>query len=139
MKYKDLNNYIEDNGLLKTNVKSAPGIYVITIDGYVAAIRDSFHNVRQDCGQVLYEMENAVLTQRYEYLLLYAAKIGGHDIDCVGLEYLPKEQLTKRRIALQQLYEPFLDKFRYSENPYAFKIEDLIHSLKYTITQKEIE
>lgn len=136
MKYRDLDKFIEENELLKTNIKSASGIYVVTIDDYVVSIRNST-DVKQSCGQVIYEVENAVLTQKYDYILLYAAKLGGHRIDCVGLEYIPRNELVKRTITLQREYEPFLDKMWYSENPYAFKIEDLIHSLKYTVTQEE--
>jgi hypothetical protein len=135
MKYRDLNKFIEDNGLLTKNVKSASGIYVITVDGYVAAIRNS-PDVKQGCYQEIYEVENAVLTQRYDYILLYAAKLGGHRIDCAGLKYIPRNELVKTTMSLQREYEPFLDKMMFSENPYDFKIEDLIHSLKYKTVEE---
>lgn len=38
MKYTELNKFIDKNHLLEKNVKSAPGFYAITIDGYIVYI-----------------------------------------------------------------------------------------------------
>ena len=141
MKYADLNDFIEENGLLKNNIESSYGIYAITVDDYIVAIRESATNVKQSCKQIIYEIENAMLTTRYEFQLLLAAKLGGHEVDCVGLGYLPRKEALPLRMALQRKYEPFIDVIVFKErNPYAFKIEDLIHSLKYKIEDiEEIE
>ena len=38
MKLKDVKKFIEDNKLLTIDVKNKPGIYAITIDGFVVYV-----------------------------------------------------------------------------------------------------
>ena len=94
MKLKELDKFIESNNLL-LNVKEQPGVYAITIDNCIVYVGQS-KNVRQRCSQHIYNIENATFNQEKKYLLLLAAKLGGHKIDYISLEYCKEEDLRER-------------------------------------------
>lgn len=94
MKLKELDKFIEDNNLL-VDIQEKPGIYAITIDNCIVYVGQS-KNIYQRCSQHIYNVENAILNQEKKYLLLLAAKLGGHDIDYKYIEYCDIEDLRER-------------------------------------------
>lgn len=94
MKRDQIEEYIVDNGLLKDCLPQS-GIYAITIDNIVVYIGQS-KNVYQRCSQHIYNIENAALNKEQKYLLLLSAKLGGHKIDCMSLEYCNIESLNEK-------------------------------------------
>lgn len=107
MRYKDLDKYIEEHGLLK-NIKKTSGIYAITLEDFVVYVGQS-KDMFQRCSQHIYNTENAMLNQEKKYLLLLSAKIGGHDIDYIPLEYCEESELTSRENFYISSYNPPLN------------------------------
>lgn len=130
MKLKDVKKFIEDNKLLTIDVKNKPGIYAITIDGFVVYVGQS-KDVRRRCEQHIYNIENAMLIQEQKYLLLLSAKLGGHTVDCIGLEYVPEESLLEQE---QNYISQFLPILNINvgggrQNIYDLKIEDVLNHI----------
>ena len=134
MKYIDLKDYINNHNLLKNNVKKETGIYGITIDNIIVYIGES-KNVYDRCCQHIYEIENAMLNKEKKYLLLLSAKLGGHNIDCVGLDYGNYNELELKKAQynlIKLLNTPLNKESPNDENSvYFLKIENLINYVKY--------
>lgn len=107
MKYNEIEKYIKSNGLLK-QVEPKSGIYAITIDRQIVYVGMS-KNIYTRCGQHIYHTQNAMLNKEKKYLLLLAAQLGGHDIDCIGLEYCPEDELREREDRWIELESPILN------------------------------
>lgn len=139
MKRADLTNFIEENKLLNTEVHAVPGIYAITIDDYIVYVGQSI-NVRQRCMQHIYSVENAGFNQEKKYLLLLSAKLGGHKVDCVGLEYIRPEQLSEYEANYINKYKPILNIIIPGEHKHEIsdlKIEDVLGALQHKVIDKE--
>ena len=108
MKLADLDKYIQDNQLLKTNVYEKPGIYAITIDDHIAYIGQS-KNVKERCKQHIYNTQNAMLNKEKKYLLLLAAQLGGYRVDCVGIKYGEEEAILEAEAYFINEYNPCLN------------------------------
>ena len=134
MKYIDLKDYINNHNLLKNNVKKETGIYGITIDNIIVYIGES-KNVYDRCCQHIYEIENAMLNKEKKYLLLLSAELGGHNIDCVGLDYGNYNELELKKAQynlIKLLNTPLNKESPNDENSvYFLKIENLINYVKY--------
>lgn len=132
MRRADLEEYIAENELLTQNILKLPGIYAITIDGYIVYVGQS-KNVYERCSQHIYNTQNAVLNNEKKYLLLLSAHLGGHKIDCVGLEYVEIDALTEVEDKLIEKYTPCLNIL----TPYGkqdiskLKIEDVLMKMKW--------
>jgi hypothetical protein len=50
-----------------------------------------------------------MLNQEQKYLLLLSAKLGGHNIDCIGIEYCPEDELREREDRWIEMEEPILN------------------------------
>lgn len=133
MKREQLQEFIAENNLL-TNCHKQSGIYAITIDGYIVYVGQS-KNVYDRCSQHIYNIENAMFNKEKKYLLLLAAKLGGHNVDCEYLEYCDIDILTEKEDKYIEFCEPCLNiltptgKNDISE----LKIEDVLNSRKYYI------
>ena len=103
MKLKDLDKFIESNNLL-SNIEAKAGVYAITIDNCIVYVGQS-KDIRKRLSQHIYNIENATFNQEKKYLLLLAAKIGGHKIDYISLEYCEEEDLREREALFIQLTE----------------------------------
>lgn len=138
MKRTELEQFIIDNELLQNNVRSNPGIYAITIDNYIAYIGQS-RNVRERCGQHIYNTENAGFNNEKKYLLLLAAKYGGHNVDCVGLSYGEIDGLLEAEAYYINEYEPCLNiNTPKGKNDISnLKIEDVLANLKWKVKETE--
>lgn len=132
MKKSDLNDFIYENGLL-SQVRPQPGIYAITIDNKVAYIGQS-KNMWERCSQHIYNIENAMLNQEKKYLLLLAAKLGGHKIDCISIANCTLEGLIKGETYYIDRVKPPLN-IKMPGNPDnnidSLKIEDLLGLLEW--------
>ena len=133
MKRQDLEDFIIDNGLLSTIPAFAAGIYAITIDDCIVYIGESISLMRR-CSDHIYNIENAMLTQEKKYLLLLAAKLGGHNIDCQLLETCnPAERLEREKLFITSV-KPILninipgEKRQDLDN---LRIEDVLYSRCY--------
>lgn len=107
MKYTELNDFIEDGGLLQ-HTTNTPGIYAITIDDGIVYVGQS-KNVYARCAQHIYHIENAVLNQEKKYLLLLSARLGGHRVDCYQIEICDQDVLTERENYYIEKFEPCLN------------------------------
>lgn len=107
MRYSELDYYIAKNKLLKEVPKEA-GIYAITVDDCIVYVGMS-KDMRQRCSQHIYNTQNAMLNEEHKYLLLLAANLGGHKIDCMVLEFCDEEYLRKREAEYISLLEPILN------------------------------
>ena len=107
MKRTDLKKHIKENNLL-THVEAKPGIYAIEIDDFVVYVGQS-KNMRNRCETHIYNMENATFINEQKYLLLLSAKLGGHKIDCISLEYVPEEKLRSREQFWINQFSPILN------------------------------
>lgn len=131
MKRADLEKFIEDNFLLE-NVQEAPGIYAITVDGFIAYIGQS-RNMYERCSQHIYNTENATFINEKKYLLLLSAKLGGHRIDCISLQQTDISSLLDLEAAYIDKYDPCLNinKPKGRNDINNMKIEDLLMSLEW--------
>ena len=134
MKYKDIDKFILDNGLLQLVPTKRSGIYCITIDDYIAYVGQS-RDLRQRCSQHIYNIENAMCNQEKKYLLLLSAKLGGHKIDCETLAICPEDQLNELEDWFVERTNPCL----YILTPHGkqdikdLKIENVLERLEYKI------
>ena len=140
MKYTELDTYIEENKLLTHNIQPKAGIYAITIDGGIVYIGQS-KNVRQRCGQHIYNTENAMLNQEKKYLLLLSAKLGGHVIDCYGICYGEEDSLLEAEKYYINEYLPILNIIipGHENNDISnLKIEDVLKGIRYEFETKKL-
>ena len=73
-----------------------------------------------------------MLNKEHKYLLLLSAQLGGHHIDCIGLEYVDVEKLTETENKLIEYCKPCLNILTPSgkQDIYKLKIEDVIDIVK---------
>lgn len=107
MKYTDVNKFVQQNGLL-TKLDERSGIYAITVDNQVVYIGKS-QNMLERGKQHIYGIENATLTHEKRYELLLSAKLGGHTIDIVPVEYVDLRRLTDRENFYIDRLKPLLN------------------------------
>ena len=133
MRYTDLDKFVKENNLLQ-EITTASGIYAITVDDAIVYVGQSI-NTFQRCSQHIYGIENAMFNQEKKYLLLLAAKLGGHKVDCKAIHYCSEEELTYWENFYMEQYNPCLNIMtphgRRDINK--MKIEDLLNN----ISQKE--
>lgn len=134
MKYTEVTKFITKENLLTNNILKSPGIYAITIDNYIVYIGQS-KNVYERATQHIYNTENATFNKEQKYLLLLSAKLGGHKVDVLGLEYLDPEVLSETEDKYIEKYNPCLNIL----TPYGkqdiskLKIEDVLNKLTWLI------
>ena len=133
MKYTQVDKFVKDNNLLQ-DVEEKSGIYAITIDNKIAYIGQS-KNLYQRCCQHIYNTENAMLNKEKKYLLLLAAKLGGHNVDCLPLVYTEEEELNKWEVYLIKSLTPQLN-IQHNHKIDDLLIEQVIDRLKYQITRE---
>lgn len=76
-----------------------------------------------------------MLNKEKKYLLLLSAKLGGHNIDCIGLDYGDYNELELKKAQynlIKLLNTPLNKESPNDENSvYFLKIENLINYVKY--------
>lgn len=126
MKYTEVEKFISKNNLLQ-GIEEKAGVYAITIDSKIVYVGQSVEMYRR-CAQHIYNIENAMLNQEKKYLLLLSAKLGGHSVDCIALEYCAEDDLREREDYYIEYYKPCLNIY----TPYGkqdinkLKIEDIL-------------
>lgn len=126
MRYSEVDKYIQKNGLLK-GIEEKPGIYAITVDNKIVYVGMS-KNLYQRCSQHIYNTQNAMFNQEQKYLLLLSAHLGGHNVDCLLLEYCDIELLRVRENWWIEDQQPILNILTPSgkQDITELKIEDVI-------------
>lgn len=107
MKRTEIEGYVAANELLR-GVGEEPGVYAITVDGQIVYVGMS-KNLYQRCCQHIYNTQNAMLNQEHKYLLLLSAQLGGHQIDCMPLEYCDIELLRDKESWWIEDQQPILN------------------------------
>lgn len=133
MKYTEIDKFVKENKLLE-EVEEKSGIYAITIDGYIVYIGKSV-NIRDRCKQHIYKTQNAMLIKEKKYLLLLAAKLGGHNIDCIPIKYVEAEQLDKYEVMYIKSLVPQLN-IQHNHRIDDLLIEQVINGLRYKVIRK---
>lgn len=131
MKRENLQEFIKENSLL-TFCPQVSGIYAITIDNgivYVGQAKDVYSR----CAQHIYNIENATFNNEKKYLLLLAAKLGGHRVDCMLIQSCPQDELTEWEDKYIEQINPCLNILTPSgKNDISeLKIEDVLNNIKY--------
>ena len=107
MKYTEIEQFVKENKLLQ-EVEKKSGIYAITLDDKIVYVGQS-RDIYQRCCQHIYNTENAMLNKEKKYLLLLSAKLGGHNIDCIPIDYAEPEVLTELENLYIEQYNPQLN------------------------------
>ena len=130
MKYTEIDQFVKKNKLLQ-EVEEKSGIYAITLDNKIVYIGQS-KNIYYRCCQHIYNTENAMLNKEKKYLLLLAAKLGGHDIDCKPIDYADPDCLTELENLYIEQYNPMLNILtpHGKQDISNLKIEDLLEGIK---------
>lgn len=137
MKYTEIEGYVAANELLQ-GIGEEPGIYAITVDEQIVYVGMS-KNLYQRCCQHIYHTQNAMLNGEQKYLLLLSAQLGGHNVDCIPLEYCDISVLRELEDRWIELESPILNiltptgKHDISE----LKIEDLIADVQNRMGQTD--
>ena len=87
------------------------------------------------CSEHIYRTQNAMLMGEKKYLLLLAAELGGHDIDCAPVEYCEEENLRDKENYYIETYKPCLNINMPGcrQDITDLKIEELLANLRYKI------
>ena len=120
MRWKDIDEYIQNNKLLQSIPELTSGVYCITIDTVVVYIGMS-KDVKQRCKEHIYNIENAILNGEQKYKLLLAAKLGGHDIGYYLVERSENNKKHEREVYYITTYHPILN----IQNNGVYSIDDL--------------
>lgn len=130
MRYTEIDTYVKDNNLLVFCPKQS-GIYAITVDNTVVYIGQA-KNIYTRCCQHIYNTQNAMLNQEKKYLLLLAAQLGGHNIDCIALELCDEDMLRLRENTWIDTVKPTLNILTPSgkQDIDNLKIEDLLKEVR---------
>lgn len=136
MKYNEVESFIKKNNLLK-DIPNKSGIYAITIDGYVVYIGKS-KDMYQRCSQHIYNTENAILNKEQKYLLLLSAKLGGHTVDCVPVEFCKEEYLNESEDFWMYMLDPCLNIItpEGKRDISNLKIKDVLNNLKHDFSNR---
>lgn len=130
MKYTDLEKFIKKHNLL-IECQEQSGIYAILLDNIPVYIGQS-KNVYTRCSQHIYNVENAMFNQEKKYLLLLAAKLGGHHIDCKTMLYCSEDELREWEDKYIEEYAPCLNILTPTGKQHIedLKIEDVLNYVK---------
>lgn len=130
MKRTEIEDYVAANKLLR-GVDEKPGVYAITVDRQIVYVGMG-KNLYQRCCQHIYNTQNAMLNQEHKYLLLLSAQLGGHQIDCIPLEYCDIELLRDTESWWIENEQPILNILTSTgkQDIIKLKIEDLLAEVK---------
>lgn len=130
MKYTEIETYVKDNRLLEFCSKQS-GIYAIIVDNVIVYIGQAKNIYQRGC-QHIYNTQNAMLNQEKKYLLLLAAQLGGHNIDCFPLEFCDEDMLRLRENYWIESEKPILNILTPSGKQEIdnLKIEDLLNEVR---------
>lgn len=130
MKYTEIEQFVKKNNLLQ-GVEEKSGIYAITLDNKIVYIGQS-KNIYFRCCQHIYNTENATFNKEKKYLLLLAAKLGGHNVDCIPIDYADPDCLTELENLYIEQYSPMLNILtpHGKQDITKLKIEDLLEGIK---------
>ena len=133
MKYTEIDKFIEKNNLLSSIEKDKSGIYAITIDDGVVYVGQGI-DVYKRCSTHIYNIQNAMLNGEHKYLLLLAALLGGHKVDCRIIEYVEPKELTEYEDKYIEEFNPCLNILtpHGKQDISHLKIEDVLTNITYS-------